>query len=83
MQLHDAPQPAARFQGLPSATSGAIAASFDSAVQVGFGGPMGDDPDHEAPESIDVFPAWLAGGIIVGLSSIFWVGLLTILGWIV
>lgn len=48
---------------------------------------LADDPRSAGDfdglsDPIDRFPAWLAGGIIVAISSVFWVGLITIAGWV-
>lgn len=82
MHSTDATQPAARlatFEPIGRATAATLESRFD----LTFGGPMHDPQFDDSRDAIDRFPAWLAGGIIVGLSSVFWVGLLTILGWVV
>ncbi len=38
----------------------------------------GDGGLDGSRDPIDRFPAWLAGGIVVGVSGVFWVGLVTI-----
>ncbi|MFG0328332.1 MAG: hypothetical protein ACF8PN_00400 [Phycisphaerales bacterium] len=32
--------------------------------------------------SIDRFPAWLAGFLVVAYCAVFWVGLITVAGWL-
>ncbi len=75
-------QPVARMSGLAAGAAPEFADCLHDAVRAGFGG-QGDDDFQPGPEPIDLFPAWLAGGIVVGMSCVFWIGLLTIVGWIV
>lgn len=83
MHASHAPNSILRFADSPSSSQcGAVAAAWDR-VEADFGG----QPPEPAPDfssgGVDPFPAWLAGGIIVGLSSVFWVGLLTVVSWII
>lgn len=61
----------------------ATVADVESRFDVTFGGPMGDPEPDDPRDAIDRFPTWLAGGVIVGLCSVFWIGVLTILGWVI
>jgi len=82
MQIADATPPVNRLVALAPAGP-ATAAAVESRFDTVFGGPEHDPQFDESRDAIDRFPAWLAAGIIVGLSGVFWVGILTILGWVV
>ena len=80
MHSTTAAQPVIR---LAAPVGGISAVGIEARFDATFDGPMRDPHFDGSPEAIDRFPAWLAGGIIVGLSSVFWVGLLTVVGWVI
>ncbi len=42
-----------------------------------------DDQPANGQEAIDRLPVWLAGGIVVAVAGVFWIGVLTIAGWMI
>ena len=80
MHSTDVAQPVMRLAAPVGGTAGV---GIESRFDVAFGGPIGEPQFDGSPEACDRFPAWLAGGLIVALSSVFWVGVLTILGWVI
>lgn len=42
-----------------------------------------DEPAGGGADIIERLPTWLAGGIVAGFAAVFWIGVLTIVGWLI